>query len=100
MSAIGDLRRISKARSAMESQVASASTSSMEASQAVTAYKNKLQHLQNSFQQLSANIATQADLNGALQQAMEHQSKELRLLLAKRSPDATPTNEPKLPRNN
>ena len=74
----------------LESQVASASACSMEASSAVATCETKLQHLESSLQQLSSNIATKADLTGALQEAMEHQSKELRLLLAKRSPDATP----------
>ena len=96
----GAVNHVNEKVGGLESQVASASPCSMEASAAVATCESKLQHLESSLQQLSANIATQADLTGALQQAMEHQSKELRLVLAQRSPDVTPTNESKLPRNN
>ena len=95
----GAVNHVNERVEGLESQVASSSAATMEATSAVTTCESKMQQLQTSLQQLSANIATKADFTGTLQQAMEHQSKELRLLLAKRSPDATPTNESKLPRN-
>ena len=75
-----------------------ASTAAMEAEALATKQDHRIQQVENAVQQLSISIVTKADLTGALSAAMEQQSKELRLLLAKRSPDATPTNDSKAQR--
>ena len=75
-----------------------AATAAMEAEALATKQDHRIQQVENAVQQLSISIVTKADLTGALSAAMEQQSKELRLLLAKRSPDATPTNDSKAQR--
>ena len=75
-----------------------AATAAMEAEALATKQDHRIQQVENAVQQLSISIVTKADLTGALSAAMEQQSKELRLLLAKRSPDATPTNDTKAQR--
>ena len=58
----------------------------------------RVTQLETSVQQLSNHIVTKTDLQDALKAAMELQSREIRTFLAKRSPDVTPTNDPKAPR--
>ncbi|OLP85590.1 hypothetical protein AK812_SmicGene33399 [Symbiodinium microadriaticum] len=56
----------------------------------------RVTQLETSVQQLSNHIVTKTDLQDALKAAMELQSREIRTFLAKRSPDVTPTNDPKV----
>ena len=75
-----------------------ASTAAMESEALAAKQDHRIQQVENAVQQLSVSIVTKADLTGALSAAMEQQSKELRALRAKRSLDATPTNESKAQR--
>ena len=74
-------------------------TSSMEASATLAQQEQRLGQLETSMQNLSANVVTKVDLADALRSAMENQTREIRQMLAKRTPDASPAHEAKAPRN-
>ena len=74
-------------------------TASMEASATFAQQEQRLGQLEVSMQNLSANVVTKVDLADALRSAMENQTREIRQMLAKRTPDASPAHEAKAPRN-
>ena len=75
-----------------------AASCAMETEALLQSQETRVTQLEASVQQLSNQIVTKADLQDALKSAMEIQSREIRTFLAKRSPDVTPTNDPKAPR--
>ena len=79
----------------MESQVATAVTS-ME--HQISSQDGRLKHVEASMAEVSSAMVTKLELSQALKEAFETQSRDIRHLLAKRSPDATPTHEAKASR--
>ena len=72
---------------------------SLETSSTLMQQDQRLGQLEASMQSLSANVVTKVDLTDALRQAMETQAREIRQMLAKRSPEASPAHDAKAPRN-
>ena len=58
----------------------------------------RLQLLEQNIHSISSTMVTKADLSVTLKEALQQPVQDLRGLLAKRSPDVTPTNEAKAPR--
>ncbi|CAE7844766.1 unnamed protein product [Symbiodinium necroappetens] len=58
--------------------------------------EERLGSVEQSVQSLADKVVTKVDLSTALQAAMEQQTRDLRSLLAKRSPDCTPSSDPKM----
>ena len=79
----------------MESQVATV-VKSVETQ--ITGQDERLRQVESSVAEVSSTMMTKADLSLALKEAFEGQSRDIRLLLAKRSPEATPTHEAKASR--
>ena len=76
-----------------------AAASSMETSAVFAQQDQRLSQLESSMQTLTTNVATKVDLAEALRSAMEGQAREIRAMLAKRSPEASPAHEAKAARN-
>ena len=55
---------------------------------------NKIQQLEAGMTSLTNAMVTKADLSQALREAFDSQTKDIRSMLAKRSPEVTPTNDP------
>ena len=81
----------------VESQAAA---TSMELQSNFLQHEHRLQGIESSMQSLSSTMVTKLDLQESLRQAMEAQTKDIRLMLAcpKRSPDASPNHESKASR--
>ena len=81
----------------MESQVANVVQT---VEKQVSSQEARLQHVEASMAEVSNSMVTKLDLSQALKEAFESQSRDIRLLLAKRSPDATPSHDAKAVRTN
>ena len=60
---------------------------------AVMGQDSRIQQLEANFNGLSNTVVTKTDLAQALREAFDSQTRDIRSMLAKRSPDATPTND-------
>ena len=54
---------------------------------------SRLDRLEQGLQQVADNVVTKVDLTAALQTAMEQQGREIRSMLAKRTPEVTPSHD-------
>ena len=73
-------------------------TRSTEAEAVVKCQEDRLQKVEQGMQAISSAMVTKNDLSQALKEAFESQSRDLRAMLAKRSPDVTPTGDNKVSR--